>query len=152
MIWSEGWDMRALTTIVSHCRLHSHHCGAPPHHWGTVGFGMWAPRHPCHGWKPGKLVILQWDGTNIVPNCCRFRRKILKQPWPAGQSFWCAVLSIWLTHRLDVDDPMWCQIVNFTQVRNTILKLRLMLVTLHNCAQLHEQCQTVVSNATFWFD
>ena len=42
---------------------------------------MWAPRHPCHGWKPGKLVILQWDGTNIVPNCCRFRRKIINYYW-----------------------------------------------------------------------
>ena len=59
-------DSRALTSCASYFRLNSHYCGAPPHNWSSAGVKMWSPRHTCHGWKPGKLKMLQWNGRNMI--------------------------------------------------------------------------------------
>ena len=58
--------MRALTLFVLHYRLNSHHRGAPPHHRVSTGFRMWAPRHPCHGWKSGECEIFHFQLGNYM--------------------------------------------------------------------------------------
>ena len=134
IVWPQGqkslllvsdaeFDSRTLTSCASYYRLHSHYCGAPPHNWSSVGVGMWASRHICHGWKSGK--IFQWNGQNIVPQLPQIAPKDLEAAMARRPKLLVCSVEYLADSQVGVDDPIWYQLFNFTKVRNAILKTRL---------------------------
>mgnify|MGYP007045245250 CR=1 FL=1 len=80
---------------------------------------MWAPRHPCHGWKSGECEIFQLGNYSwaklpqIVPK--EFDAAMSSQP----KLLVCSVEFLADSQVGGVDDPI-CQLFNFSQVRNVL--------------------------------
>ena len=112
MIWPEGWhfNSRAQTSLASHYRLHSHHRGAPPHHRSSVGFGMWAAWHPCHGWKSGNLEILQLE--KVTANLPQISPKHFEASMATRPKLLVCSVEYLADSQVDVDHPI-CQLFNF---------------------------------------
>ena len=84
---------------------------------------MWAPRHPCHGWKSGECEIFQL-GIYIAK-----LPQIMPKDFDAAMSSRPKLLVCSVEFLADlqvggVHDPI-CQLFNFSMVRKVILKNRL---------------------------
>ena len=123
--WKLTSNSSALTSVMtcfaSHYRLHSHHCGAPSHHRSSVGSRMWAAWHPCHGWKSGKLEILQLK--KVTANLPQISPKHFEASMASRPKLLVCSVEYLADPKVDVDHPI-CQFLNFSQVRNVILNTR----------------------------
>ena len=84
---------------------------------------MWAPRHPCQGWKSGECEIFQ------LGNYIAKLLQIIPKDFDAAMSsrpklLVCSVEFLADSQVGGVHDPI-CQLFNFSQVRKVIMKNRL---------------------------